>query len=436
MGNDKSIREFGKYVFLNIFAQIAFSCYTLMDTYFVSWKLKADGLSALNIAFPMFCIINGMGLMIGIGGGIKYSIFKSKDMDDDANTIFTNAVVLGVSIACLFVILGIFFSDKLVRFLGADDSIFEMTNTYLRVMMLFAPAFFMNNILQCFVRNDRNPRLSMAAMVIGSISNVILDYVFIFPMNMGIFGAIFATSLAPIISMMVIAPYIIARNNGFHLNKNIFDFHSIREIVSKGMFALLTEATSASVMFTFNMIILGISGNVGVAAFSIITVISLVVTAIYTGLSQGIQPLISHYYGKNDVENVGKILKYAIIVQIMLSILIYGVINFNADILAAFYNKANDVLLQDYAVSGMKIYFVACFFIGFNIVVSTYFTSTERSIKSQVISFARGFVIIIPTALILSRIFAMTGVWAAYPVSEFIVCMMAIVLFFREKSVI
>lgn len=73
----------------------------------------------------------------------------------------------------------------------------------------------MNNILQCFVRNDRNPRLSMAAMVIGSISNVILDYVFIFPMNMGIFGAIFATGLAPIISMMVTFPYIISRNNGF-----------------------------------------------------------------------------------------------------------------------------------------------------------------------------------------------------------------------------
>ena len=76
MGNNKAFLEFGKYVFLNIFAQIAFSCYTLMDTYFVSWKLKADGLSALNIAFPMFCIINGMGLMIGIGGGIKYSILR------------------------------------------------------------------------------------------------------------------------------------------------------------------------------------------------------------------------------------------------------------------------------------------------------------------------------------------------------------------------
>ena len=101
MENHKTFREFGKYVFLNIFAQIAFSCYTLMDTYFVSCRLKADGLSALNIAFPMFCIINGIGLMIGIGGGIKYSIFKSKDLDDDANTIFTNAVVLGLSIACL-----------------------------------------------------------------------------------------------------------------------------------------------------------------------------------------------------------------------------------------------------------------------------------------------------------------------------------------------
>ena len=300
--------------------------------------------------------------------------------------------------------------------------------------MLFAPAFFMNNILQCFVRNDRNPKLSMAAMVVGSVSNVVLDYVFIFPMNMGIFGAIFATGLTPIISMMVIFPYIIAGNNGFHLNGKIFDAKSIAEISSKGMFALLTEVTSATVMFVFNMIILSLAGNLAVAAFSIITVISLVVTAIYTGLSQGIQPIISYNYGKGDWGNVRKILKYAVVTQILLSILIYLTIFCNADSLAAIYNKQNDVVLQSFAVSGMKIYFAACFFIGFNIVISTFFTSTEKSLYSQVISLARGFVVIIPVALILSRVFKMTGVWSAYPVSECVVFVMAIFMLFLDKN--
>lgn len=146
--------------------------------------------------------------------------------------------------------------------------------------------------------------------------------------------------------------------------------------------------------------------------------------------------MISHYYGKNDVGNVGKILKHAIAVQITLSILVYGAIHFNADIPAAFYSKTNDVLLQDYTVSDMKIYPVARFFIGFNTVVSTCFTSTERSIKLQVISFARGFVIIIPTVLILSKTFTMAGVWVAHPVSESIVRMMAIVLLLKEKRAI
>lgn len=291
-------RDFSKYVFLNIFGQIAFSCYTLMDTYFVSVKLGSDGLAALNIAFPIFCLLNGLGLMYGIGGGIKYAICKSRNSEKRANRIFTSAFLLALVTGIIFFIIGILFSEKLVVILGSDKSIFDITNTYLKVMLLFAPAFLLNNIMQAFVRNDKNPRLSMIAMIIGSVSNVILDYIFIFPLNMGIFGAIFATGLAPIISLLIILPYILKRKNGFHLTKIKLDLESILEIISKGFTSFITEATSGIVMFVFNLLILEISGNLGVAAFGIISVISLVVIAIYTGLSQGIQPIISHYYGK------------------------------------------------------------------------------------------------------------------------------------------
>ena len=179
----------------------------MADTFFVSADLGTKGLTALNLAFPMFCLMNGIGLMIGMGGGTCYSLARSRRETQRANQIFTNAAYLTFTASALFFFVGVFLSESLVRILGADDTMFALTNTYSKVMLLFAPAFFTNNLLQCFVRNDGNPALSMAAMITGSISNVILDYIFIFPLSMGIFGSIFATGLSPIISIIVLSPY-------------------------------------------------------------------------------------------------------------------------------------------------------------------------------------------------------------------------------------
>lgn len=425
-------RDFSKYVFLNIFGQIAFSCYTLMDTYFVSVKLGADGLAALNIAFPIFCLLNGLGLMYGIGGGIKYAICKSRNSEKRANRIFTSSLLLALVTGIIFFIIGILFSEKLVIFLGADNNIFDITNTYLKVMLLFAPAFLLNNIMQAFVRNDKNPRLSMIAMISGSISNVILDYIFIFPLNMGIFGAIFATGLAPIISMLIIMPYILKRKNGFHFIKMKVDVESILEIISKGFTAFITEATSGIVMFVFNLLILGISGNLGLAAFGIVSVISLVVIAIYTGLSQGIQPIISHYYGKNDKEKLEKILKYGLLTQMFISLIIYITIYFGRDLFTSFYNEEGNIILQRYASQGMVLYFLACPFIGINIVTSTFFASTEKVKLSQIISLSRGAIVLVPVAILMAKSFKLNGVWLSYPISEILVSLISLFLIWKN----
>ena len=292
MKNQSVFRDFSKYVSLNIFGQMAFSCYTLADTFFVAAKLGANGLTALNLAFPVFCLINGTGLMLGMGGGTRYSICKSRNKENEANQIFTNAICLVLAFSALLVFAGASFSECIVSFLGADDSVFAMTNEYLKVMMLFTPAFLTNNLLQCFVRNDGNPSLSTIAMITGSMSNVVLDYIFIFPLNMGIFGAIFATGLAPIISIIVLSPYFIKKKNKFHLVMTAPCRKYLAEIISNGASPFLTEFTSGIVMFLFNFIILRIAGNIGVAAFGVITVISLVVVSVFTGLSQGIQPII------------------------------------------------------------------------------------------------------------------------------------------------
>lgn len=433
MKNKRIFKDFIKYVSLNILGQAAFSCYTLADTFFVSVNLGANGITALNLAFPVFCLINGTGLMIGMGGGTRYSILKSRGEDEEADRVFTSAICTAGCAAIVYMFFGAFLSRAAAKVLGADNTVFGMTDTYLKVMLLFAPAFLFNHLLQCFVRNDGTPSLSMAAMIAGSLSNVVLDYIFIFPLRMGIFGAIFATGLAPVISMAVLSSYFIRKKNRFHFVRVLPGAKRVFGILSSGVPSFVTEATSGIVMLVFNFIILGLEGNTGVAAFAVITVISLVVVAIYTGLSQGIQPVISLNHGAGNPSNVKSILKYALITVLLLSGAVYAVIFFGSSQLVSIFNSENNGALQALAVTGLRLYFLACPFIGFNIVTATYFTSTERPYPAQVISLLRGFFVLIPMAFLLSALLKMIGVWCAYPLAEFIVAWIGLAFYISTK---
>ena len=206
------------------------------------------------------------------------------------------------------------------------------------------------------------------------------------------------------------------------------------EIVSSGMPSLVTELSSGIVMLVFNYIILRLEGNTGVAAFGVITVVSLVVVAIYTGLSQGIQPLVSQNYGMGEAANVKAIWKYAMLTMLLISAVIYGVIVLNASQIATAFNSEKNEALQRLAVAGLKLYFLACPITGFNIVTATYFTSTEYSRPAQIISCLRGFLILIPMVLLLSSVWRITGVWLAYPFTECAVALAGTVFYIFAKK--
>ena len=424
-------REFLKYSSLNVLGMIALSCYILADTFFVSKALGADGLAALNLAIPVYSFINGSGLMIGMGGGIKYSIAKSQGAAQRADQTFTNSAVLTAVIAACFFLTGLLASGPLALLLGADGTVYEMTRTYLQVILLFAPMFMTNNLLLCFIRNDGAPQLSMAAMITGSLSNVVLDYVFMFPLGMGIFGAVLATGLAPVISILVLSPYLLRRKNQFHLRKCRISGKLALGIFSSGLPSLITEVSSGIVIIVFNTIILGIAGNIGVAAYGVIANLSLVVMSIYTGISQGIQPLLSSGYGTGNRKKTQSVLRYALVSAVLISVVVYVCVFFGAEPIAAVFNSEQNATLQSIAVTGLKIYFTACVFAGFNIILSVYFTSTENALPAHIISILRGFVVIIPMAFLLSAAAELTGVWAAFPATELIVSLIGAGLFFR-----
>ena len=420
-------KEFAKYSSLNVMGMIGLSCYILADTFFVSKGLGTSGLAALNLAIPVYSFIHGTGLMLGMGAGTKYSIFKSQNNNSLANRTFTNAVMLAAGFATFFVLIGIFFSGSIISVFGADETVFDMANTYLKVILLFAPAFLLNNVLICFVRNDGAPQLAMAAMIVGSLSNILLDWVFIFPCKMGIFGAVFATGLAPIISMLILSVHFIKKKNQFHLEKCKPSLSLFIKIMSCGVPSLVTEVSSGIVMIVFNSIILNLQGNVGIAAYGIIANLSLVVIAVYNGIAQGIQPILSKSHGINDTLKIKCTLRYALITMLALSAVIYAVVLFGASQITSIFNSDNNNLLQSIAENGLRLYFTACPFAGFNIIISMYFTSTENPAPAHIISLLRGFIVIIPASVLLSKLANMNGVWCAFPLTEFTVMLIILI---------
>lgn len=442
MKQQTTLQEFTRYVLLNVLGMIGLSCYILADTFFIANGLGSNGLTALNLAIPVYSFVHGSGLMLGMGGATKYSVFLGQKKRKEADYVFTNTVIVTIGLALVFVLLGLFGAKELTRLLGADAYVFDMTYTYLKVILLFAPAFMMNDVLVSFVRNDNNPKLAMIAMLAGSFSNIVLDYFFIFPCKLGIFGVVLATGFAPIISMLVLSRHR-KQKERFRLQRYVRKGQTWRDVCSVrmtlscmaiGVPSLITEVASGIVIIVFNMIILGLEGNLGVAAYGVIANISLVVVAVFTGIAQGMQPLVSKVYGVHEQDTMKQLRKYALITALCVAIVVYIVIYIGADAIALVFNSERNIELQDMAVQGLKLYFIATPFIGINVVLSNYFSAIEKPLPAQMISILRGMVLIIPMAFILAMIGGLTGVWLTVAVTEMIVCIFGMMIQVRKHK--
>lgn len=423
------MKELLHYVSLSILGQLGISCYILADTFFVSKGLGTNGMTALNLAIPVYNFVFGTGLMLGVGGATRFSILKGMKHEKEAGEVYSHTLILTIFLSLFFVLLGIFGAGSLANLLGADQVTMEMTTTYLRWILIFAPAFMLNAALQCFVRNDGAPKLVMAAMLAGSFANILLDYIFIFPMKLGIFGAVIATSFSPVISMLIL---------GLHWKKGDHSLHFVRmslkgertmQIFSLGFPSLLAQVSGGIVMILFNSLILGLEGNVGVAAYGVIANIAIVVTALYTGLAQGLQPLLSTDYGAGDHEKLRTTIKWGQVIMLLLTLIVSAALWCFAPQITSVFNSEGNASLQSIAEQGLRLYFISNLFVGFNTVAATIFTSVEKAAPAQVLSLLRGILLIVPLAFLMSAVWGMEGIWLSFPAAEGLSALIGLVIY-------
>lgn len=284
------------------------------------------------------------------------------------------------------------------------------------------------------MRNDNAPQLSMAAMLIGSLANTVLDYVFVFPLKMGILGAVLATVFSPVISLAIMCVNILRKKNTFRAVKVKNAAKLLLHDFRLGFPSLLAQFSSGITIIVFNYIILRLKGNVGVAAYGIIANISVVIVAIYTGMAQGIQPLISNAHGSGNTASARSTVRLALIVTTISSLAIYlAMFLLDSQIVSIFNNSGNQEL-RFIAEPGIKLYFTSTVFVGINLTIATYFTSIENALPAHILTILRGFAIIIPLAYLMSAIWGMTGVWLAYPITELVVAVAGAIYLVKIKK--
>ena len=394
-------RSFFQYVSLNVLGALGLSGYILADTLFVAHRLGTDGLAALNLAISVFGLINGLGLMLGIGGATRYAICRTQGDGVRADRAFSRALACGGTLGGLLALAGLLWAVPLARLLGAEGAILPMCSVYLRTVLLFAPCFLLNHILTAFVRNDGNPKLAMAAMLLGSLSNIVLDYVFLYPMDMGIFGAALATGIAPVVGLCVSSLHILTRRSRFRLRPFRPALRPLADLAGLGSAAFLNECSSGLVLVVFNLLTLRLAA-----------------LALFTGVNQGVQPLVSLAHGRGDAAGVRTLCRMALGLALCAGLCMAALAFFAAGPLVSLFNRDGDPALQQMAEQGLRLYFLGFPFAGLNLITASFLGAAEHPSRSLRLSLLRGFVAIVAAALLLAALLGLTGVWLAFPAAE------------------
>ena len=426
-------KQFFKYVSQNIFGLLGTSCYILADTYFIAQAAGTDGVTLLNLCLPIYNLIFAFGSMIGLGAATRYAILRAQG-DARAQRYFSNAIFCVCILAVPFMLVGIFSPDGLLRLMGGDADIVALGMNYARIFLMFTPFFMCNYVVASFVRNDGDPSLAMVATLSGSLFNVVFDYIFIFPMGLGLPGAALATAISPILSIAVCSAHFIKKSNTITFVRKAPSVRLLAQSCQLGISGFVGELSSGVTTTVFNFLLLRLAGNVAVAAYGVVANFALVATAIFNGVAQGAQPLVSQCYGKNEMAGARKLLLLGCGTALGLAALLYGIVFGYTDALTALFNSENSALMAAFAHSGMRIYFVGYFFAGCNIVAAGYLGAVNRPAEASITSLCRGMVAIVVCSLVLSALFGMNGVWAAFPVSEAITLALTVFLLKRKAG--
>lgn len=428
---DQVTSVFFQFLIPSIGATLVNSIYILGDTILVGRGVGSMGIAALNLLLPVFSLFFATGMMFGVGGSVLFSFDKGRKDEAAAREHFSAALVGTVIMAIFYeIVCGLYF-DPITAFLGRNEAMDEMVRSYGWILTAGCPVFLLSSFLQAFVRNDRAPKVAMAAVITGGVSNVILDYIFMFPMKMGMAGGALATVLGSVITVAILLSHFFSSSNTLKFTRH-FRLKAIGEVAVNGLSSFILDLSSGVVILLFNRQLLYWVGDMGVMVYGIVSNSVLMVNSISNGISQASQPLMAVNNGAGLQERVNQTFRLARRFSVGTGIFFTALgLLAPAFVVRVFVLPTPEILAM--AVPAVRIYFLAFLTTGINLLLATYFQSVLMPGCALVLSLCRGVIFSGILVYLLPLLVGVDGIWAAMPVAEFLALILGILMKKRGK---
>ena len=438
LGTEKIGKLIAKFSIPCIISLLVNSLYNIVDQIFIGWGVGYLGNGATNVVFPLLMICLAFSLMYGDGSSAYLSLKLGEKKKTEAAKGVANGLIISTITAIIFCIFTLIFLQPLLNMFGCTDALREYAIGYGRIIAIGLPFMMIGTTLNSIIRADGSPRYSMISMVSGAVLNIILDPIFIFVFKMGVEGAAIATILSQFLTFVLNIIYI--RNfKSITLNKKNFKikFNILKRVATLGISSFVTEMSFVFVVAAENNLLAkhGLESKYGseipITVLGIVMKISQILNSIIIGIAAGSQPIFGYNYGARRFGRVKEALKIVLGLSVVISTIAFILFQTIPDKLISIFGSG-DELYMDFACLTFRTYLLLCICNGIQIPSGIFFQAIGKSIKSVILSLSRQIAFLIPSMVILSSIFGITGVLYSGPVADGTAFILATILIILE----
>jgi len=425
-------RLFSKYFFPTLMGMLFSMAFIITDGIFVGHGIGPEGLAAINLVGPIMMIISGLGMMFGIGASVVAAIHLSHDNTKAARINVTQAFMAGIVTSLIVGIVCYCFPHAVLRMLGADGALYGIAYEY---YIWFLPTC-MLMMIECIglfvIRLDGSPTYAMIANIIPAVVNIILDYIFIFPMRLGIMGASLATDIGGLVAVLMVVFYMVFKAKTLKLHRIKMSLVSLRlslrnvwYMIRTGVSGLVGEVAVATMMLAGNLMFKRYLGSDGISAYSIVCYLFPLVYMIYNAVAQTAQPIVSYNYGAGLMQRVRRTLQYSMLASTGIGLAITLVfVFFSPQIVRIFLDEGS--VAGALASEGLPYYAIGFVFMAINICMVGYYQSVEKSAEAVTVTMLRGIIFLVLSFILAPKLLGEKGLWLAIPIAELltVVCVL------------
>ena len=417
-----------QYAMPAIIAMTASSLYNMVDSIYIGQGVGSMAFSGLTITFPLMNILAAFGSLVGVGASALIAIKLGQKDYDTAKLVLGNVVLLNIVLSGIVGIAGLIFLDPILYFFGASEQTIMHARSYMQVILVtnfFTHIYFgLNGVL----RSSGHPKQAMYATIVAVVTNILLDPIFIFALELGVQGAAWATVISQFVAIVWQFSLLCNKKELLHFDKHLFRFNKkiAMDTLSIGLSPFLMNLASCAVVIVLNREMARNGGDLAIGAYGAINRITFIFCMIVMGLNQGMQPIAGYNYGAQKYDRMLKVFKQTALWATGVTTLLFLLAEIVPMGMISIFSK--DEALLELAVPGIRIVCMVFFLNGFQMVAGNFFTSIGMAKKAIFLSLTRQVLYLIPLVILFSRLWGINGVWLSLPVSDFLAFLTSIVM--------